>query len=109
MIRKIFEKQISNYKKGTYIRMEWQSVNGEYLKVSNGLVRLFTKEVITCKNGSEIVRMRLTKNKHHKVKVAYYHNGVEISESDYYNGGNTKSNVNDWFVKRIEDIIKVGC
>lgn len=109
MIKTLFEKQTKNYRKGTYINMTWQSANGDYLKISNGLVRLFSKEVITCKNGNEIVRMRTTKNKNHKVKVSYYYNGVEISENEYYQHNEHKPQVVDWFSKRVSDIIKVGC
>ena len=101
LVKEIFE----NLKRGRYANITWQSVNGEYTKISNGVVRYWG--IRECKNGHTLVTMRVTKNKQLKVKVKYFHNGVEIDENEYYSH-NEKVVIDEWFSKRLEDIVKVG-
>lgn len=101
-VKEIFSK----LKKNGYVNLTWKSENGEYCKMSSGVVRYWCTD--TCKNGNTIVRLRITKNKNLKIKTTYYLNGVEICESDYINGGNKKFEITDWFSKNINDIVKVG-
>ena len=112
MLKEIFVKEIAKLgiKKGRYTLMTWKSEsdNGEWLKLSRGVVRLWSLEPIECKNGNTIVKMKTTKNKHQRVKVTYYHWGVEVDESEYYAHNEKKEVVNDWFSKGIKDIVKVG-
>ena len=79
MLKEIFVKEIAKLgiKKGRYTSMTWKSEtdNGEWLKVSKGVVRLWSLEPIECKNGNVIVRMKITNNKKQKVKTQYYHWG----------------------------------
>ena len=112
MIREIFTKEIAKLgvKKGRYTLMTWksESENGEWLKLSRGVVRLWTIEPLQAKAGHYYIRLRVTKNKHQKVKVTYYHWGVEIDENEYYEHNEKKEPVNEWFSKKLDDIVKVG-
>ena len=96
----------SKLRKNGYVNLTWKSENGSYMKVSSGVVRYWC--VDTCKNGNTIVRLRITKNQHQRINTKYYLNGVEITETEYLNGGNAKYDIKDWFSKNINDIVKVG-
>ena len=101
-VKSIFEKM----RKNGYANITWKTENGNYLKVSQGVVRYWC--VSECKNGNIIVRLRTTKNKNLKIKTSYFLNGIEITETEYLSGGNPKHTIEDWFSKNINDIVKVG-
>ena len=102
-----FENKMKDYKKGTYIAMEWQSVNGEYTKVSKGVVRVLNPQVQVSKANVEYIRLKTTNNPKQKVHTKYFKNGVEISKQEY-EMVNQPSNVRDWFTKHLCDIISIG-
>lgn len=101
MVKEVF----GNLKKGRYVYLTWDKVNGDYYKVSCGVVRYWS--IRECANGHTLITMKPTKNKKLITKVKYFFQGVEISEKEFYEH-NEKEEVNEWFSKRLENIVKVG-
>lgn len=107
MLKENLQKKLNEYHKGTYVRVEYQTNTNGCLRVTKGIFRILSG-IITCKNGSEIIRLKLSMNKHHKPMVTYFDtNGCQVTEKEYYSMVERKE-IKDWFSKHVEDIIAIG-
>ena len=133
-----FNKEIENYKKGTYTPIVYRSrkeVKGHLLtKVSNGVVRLglsyasMHKEkvvgalpygkwmserlnfIIDKGNGTYDLRCYTSKNHKHKTHCKYYVDGKQVDKETYnlYLGKDSTSIHIELFNVKLENVIKIG-
>jgi len=97
---------LQNLKKGCYHKASWKSTNGNYEKISVGVVRIvkygningvepkgkenINEKVIVSnmvyfneKTGNTLVQLTRTNNPHHRTHTTYLFNGNEITRQEY--------------------------
>ena len=108
MNRQEFEAIMATYKKGAYIKMVWETISKNGRKVSTGVVRFTSKDIMVSKSGTEYTTARITKSPKHHTKVVYFNErGVECTKSEY-ESKNPSYVIVDFFAKRLENIISLG-
>ena len=108
MKSKEFEAIMATYKKGAYIKMVWETISKNGRKISTGVVRFTSKDIMISKKEIEYVIARITKSPKHHTKVVYFNEqGVECTKSEY-ESKNPTYQITDFFAKHLENIISLG-
>lgn len=108
MKKQEFEAIMATYKKGTYIRMVWETIEDNGRKISSGVVRFTSKDVKVSKKEVEYVTARITKSPKHHTKVIYFNEqGVECTKGEYESKNQTYQ-ITDFFAKHLKNIISLG-
>lgn len=130
MTIKELQEQLKTIKKGVFTRAKWQSVKGEYTKVSTGKVRLVKYANIkgvqvkgkanandnaiidnvlyyNANTNNYLVQLAKTNT---KAKVIYYHNGKEITKAEYDANVKQSAYKNDSpiFRVKLENLLALG-
>lgn len=107
MTEQQFNEVMSTYKKGTYIKMMWQTLSENGYKLSQGVVRFTDITIKYNSRGEAYVIARTTKNKRLIVHTQYFDNaGTKISKQKY-EANNPKFIIVDYMAKHLDDIISL--